>query len=80
MVSFGISKHEHVKQLQSFLVAIPPKLALFAKGTMHDDACPCFLFAFGLCGGTAILFGKVWIALGLVRLGNVYGFSLTGIL
>jgi hypothetical protein len=36
MVSFGDSKHEPVKPLQSLLNAIPLKLTLSAKCTIHD--------------------------------------------
>jgi hypothetical protein len=38
MVSFGDSKHEPVKPLQSLLDVTPLKLALSAKCTIHDVA------------------------------------------
>jgi len=41
MVSFGDSKHETVKPLQSLLGLIPLKLALSAKCTIHDVTAWC---------------------------------------
>jgi len=73
MVSFGDSKHKPVKPLQSLFGVTPLKLALSAKCTIHDVVCPCFLSAVCPCGGAAILFGKFWFALWLMRLANVYG-------
>jgi hypothetical protein len=43
MVSFGDSKHETVKPLQSLLEVTPSKLALSAKCTIHDVVFSCFI-------------------------------------
>jgi hypothetical protein len=80
MVSFGDSKHKPVKTPHRLLDVIAFKLALYAKCTIHDVVCPCFMSAVCLCGWAAILFGKFWLALGLVRLANVYGCEGLGIL
>ena len=80
MVSFGDSKHKPVKPLHRLLDVTPLKLTLSAKCTIHDVVCPCFLSAVCPCIGAAILFGKFWLALGLVRLANVYGCEGLGIL
>ena len=76
MVSFGDSKHETIKPLQSLLDVTPLKLALSAKCTIHDVCFRALLSSVLLCVWATILFDKFWFVCRLfVRLGNGYGFE-----
>src|SRR5690554_8069702 len=58
MVSFGDSKHEPVKPLQSLLDVTLLKLALSAKCTIHDVVFSCFILSVSPCVGEACSLSK----------------------
>ena len=81
--TFGITKHEPIKPLQSLLDVTPLKLALSAKCTIHDVTVWCSLISvisfFNLLHffcqssvGKDILFCNFWLVCQLVRIANVY--------